>query len=108
MPYVIQDKEICAVMKALNEWRPLLIGLQRAQFTILTDHRALEYFTTKRLLDQRQARWQETLGDYQFIITYRPGTENLVADVLSPKSEEFKSQKEKQEASCERTLLNAF
>ena len=53
MRYEIHDKEMLAVMRGLAEWRPLLIGLQNTPFLAITDHRALEYFTTKRLLNPR-------------------------------------------------------
>jgi len=56
MRYEIHDKEMLAVMRGLTEWRPLLIGLQNTPFLAVTDHRALEYFATKRLLNPRQAR----------------------------------------------------
>ena len=50
MNYPIHDKEMLAVMLALREWSSLLQGLDQP-FKILTDHRALEYFTTKRQLN---------------------------------------------------------
>src|SRR5579871_3583881 len=81
--YEIHDKEMLAVMRGLAEWRPLLIGLQNTPFLAITDHRALEYFTTKRLLNSRQARWADQLAEYQVKITYRPGSINTIADILS-------------------------
>lgn len=107
MRYEIHDKEMLAIIRSLNEWRSLLIGLQTTPFLIVTDHRALEYFMTKRLLNQRQARWQEVLGDYHFQITYRPGTENVVADALSRKADELKTQKAKDIASRTQTMLDS-
>ena len=53
MRYEIHDKEMLAVMEGLDEWRHLLIGLQKTPFIVVTDYRALEYFTTKRLLNAR-------------------------------------------------------
>jgi len=52
--YPIQDKEMLAVVRALMVWRPELVGL-RELFLVVTDHKALEYFGTKRLLNARQA-----------------------------------------------------
>jgi len=86
MRYTI--KEMLAVMRGLREWRGLLIGLQKTPFVAdVTDHRALEYFTTKKLLNQRQARWADELADYNLRITYRPGSSNTIADILSRKHE---------------------
>ena len=68
--YEIYDKEMLAVMRGLTEWRPLLIGLQNTPFLTVTNYQALEYFTTKQLLNPRQARWADQLTDYHMKITY--------------------------------------
>jgi predicted aspartyl protease/transposase InsO family protein len=82
--YEIHDKEMLAIIRALEEWRAELEGLQRSErFNIITDHRALEYFMTKKKLNARQARWAEFLSRFYFIIRYRPGKMNTLADVLS-------------------------
>ena len=49
--YEIHDKELLAIIKALEEWQAELEGLQRNnRFSIYTDYKALEYFmTTKKL-----------------------------------------------------------
>jgi Reverse transcriptase (RNA-dependent DNA polymerase)./Integrase core domain. len=101
--YGIHDKELLAVVRALETWRAELIGLQRKEaFEVITDHKALEYFSTKRLLNMRQAGWNDTLAGYCFTITYRPGTENAAADALTRRAEETVSQKMKREQ--ERTI----
>lgn len=98
--YPIHDKELKAVVRALELWRAELVGLDH--FEIVTDHRALVYFMEKRLLNQRQANWAGTLSGYSFTMTYRPGTENTVADALSRKAQELRTLKSRQEA--ERTM----
>jgi hypothetical protein len=52
--YEIHNKELLAIIKALEEWQAELEGLQRSnRFSIYTDHKALEYFmTTKKLNGQ--------------------------------------------------------
>lgn len=105
MNYEIHDKEMLAVIRGLAEWRPLLIGLQSTPFRVLTDHRALEYFATKRLLNPRQARWADSLADYHLQIMYRPGSQNTIADILSRKKEILKTQKEKYVAERTTTLI---
>ena len=92
MRYEIHDEEILAVVKAIKEWRDMLIGLQNVPFLAVTDHRALEYFTAKRLLNARQTRWADILADYVFKITCRPGTANITADTLTQKQEDVKSE----------------
>jgi transposase InsO family protein len=97
--YHIHDKELLAVVRALQFWRAELIGLQNEDpFLIVSDHEALKYFSTKRLLNIRQAGWAELLSQYNFHITYRPGSENAAADALSRKLEDATTQKAKREA----------
>jgi reverse transcriptase-like protein/integrase-like protein len=84
--YEIHDKEMLAIVRALEEWRAELEGLQRKErFDILTDHKALEYFMTTKKLNARQARWAEFLSRFYFLIRYRPGKQNTLADVLTRK-----------------------
>ena len=92
MNYGIHDKELLAVVRALKEWRSYLIGLQREEpFTVITDHRALEYFSTKRELTPRQVHWANDIADYNLKLNYRPGSANVVADALSRKQEDLKT-----------------
>jgi hypothetical protein len=69
--YDIHDKEMLAVMRALYEWRHFLQGSQR-KFEIWTDHKNLEYFTTTKKLNQRQARWSLELSKYDFTLVHKP------------------------------------
>ena len=56
--YPIHDKELMAVVRGLQCWRAELVGLP-VPFTVVTDHRALKYFSQKRLLNLRQAKIAE-------------------------------------------------
>jgi Reverse transcriptase (RNA-dependent DNA polymerase)/RNase H-like domain found in reverse transcriptase/Integrase zinc binding domain/Chromo (CHRromatin Organisation MOdifier) domain/Aspartyl protease len=78
--YSVHDKEMCAIMHALERWRPFLLG---RHFKVYTDHRSLVHFKTQSNLNQRQLRWQERTADYDMEILYKPGKENVVADALS-------------------------
>ena len=80
--YEIYDKELLAIIKALEEWRPELAGVQDS-FEIITDHKNLQTFLTAKQLNQRQVRWSEFLSQYNFIITYRPGLNAIIPDTLS-------------------------
>jgi len=80
--YDAHDKELLAIVAALKFWRPYLAGTT-TPFTVLSDHKNLSWFTTKRELRPRHVRWAETLADYRFVLSYRPGTENAAADALS-------------------------
>ncbi|KAK9649268.1 hypothetical protein HCH54_010284 [Aspergillus fumigatus] len=82
--YDIHDREMLAIIRALEEWRAELEGLQRAEpFDVFSDHQALQYFMTSKRLNARQARWAEFISRFRFIIQYRPGRWNTLADALS-------------------------
>ena len=85
--YGIHDKEMLAIVKSLDEWRPELQGTAK-RIQIYTDHKALEYFMTTKQLTARQARWAEALADYHFTIMYRSGKENGKADALTRRDDE--------------------
>lgn len=82
--YKIHDKEMLTIIHALQEWRAELEGLQLwQQFDILMDHKALEYFMTIKKLNAHQAQWAEFLSQFYFLICYRSGKQNMLADALS-------------------------
>jgi hypothetical protein len=89
--YDIHDKEMLAVIRALEEWRAELEGLQ-TPFQVYSDHRALEYFMTTKKLSPRQARWAELLSRYYFKLMYRSGKLNERADALSRRQDEVDAQ----------------
>jgi hypothetical protein len=69
--YKIHDKELLAIVKALEEWQAELEGLQRSnRFSIYTDHKVLEYFMTTKKLNGQQAHWAEFLSCFYFLIRY--------------------------------------
>ena len=78
--YPIHEKELLAIVHALQVWQVYLEG---KPFTVITDHASLEYLQTQHKLSRRQARWLELLQSYDFTIRYRPGRSNVVADALS-------------------------
>ncbi|RYO77870.1 hypothetical protein DL764_010172 [Monosporascus ibericus] len=80
--YEIYDKELLAIIKAFEEWRPELQGTEEP-VEVITDHKNLQHFATTKLLNQRQVRWSEFLSDFRFQIIYRPGTKATVPDALS-------------------------
>lgn len=84
--YDIYDKELLAVVKALEEWRPELEGAVQP-FEIITDHKNLKTFGTTKKLTPRHMRWSEFLSRFNFTIKYRPGSTNVRPDALSRKPE---------------------
>jgi hypothetical protein len=80
--YQIYDKELLAIIQALQTWRHYLEGAEH-QITILTDHKNLEYFESSRTLTRRQARWSIFLARFDFQIQHRPGRLGGKPDQLS-------------------------
>ncbi len=80
--YDVGNRELLAVVLALQEWRHWLEGAAQP-FIIWTDHKNLSYLRTARRLNSRQARWALFLGRFRFTLTYRPGSRNVKPDALS-------------------------
>jgi len=84
--YEIHDKELLAIVDAFKHWRRYCEGATH-QIQVFSDHQNLEYFTTTKVLNRRQARWAQELAGIDFRIYYRPGTQNGKPDALSRRSE---------------------
>ena len=80
--YQIYDKEMLAVMLALDEWRQYLLGA-KLPFEIWTDHKNLEYFQQPQKLNWRQARWTSKMQEYKFTMHHKLGSQMTKADLLS-------------------------
>ena len=78
--YPVHEQELLAIVESLKRFQHLLQG---TKFRIFTDHKGLEWIRTQRKLSPRQARWLETLGDFDFDIIHVPGKTNVLADALS-------------------------
>ncbi|KAL0188440.1 hypothetical protein M9458_015539, partial [Cirrhinus mrigala] len=68
--------------QVLEEWHHWLEGAAH-QFTIITDHKNLQYLREANRLNLRQARWALFFTRFNFKITYRPSSKNVTADALS-------------------------
>ena len=80
--YEIHDKEMLAIIRAMEEWRHFLEGAEH-QFEVLTDHKNLEYFRSAKKLNRRQARWSLYLARFDFVLHHRPGKSMGKPDALS-------------------------
>jgi hypothetical protein len=80
--YEIYDKELLAIIRCFEAWRPEVEGTAMP-VQVLSDHKSLEYFMSTKKLTRRQARWAEFLSRYNFQIIYRPGKQNGKADALT-------------------------
>jgi hypothetical protein len=80
-----------AIVKSFANWRAELTSTPY-QICVYTDYKVLEYFMSTKLLNACQAHWAELFADYHFLIVYRPGKQNPLADVLTRKVDELDSQ----------------
>ncbi len=80
--YPIYDKELLAIVAALEQWRHLLKGTD-TPFTIFSDHRNLLYQKKPEKMTQRLVRWALFLSEFNFKIVYRSGSNNGKPDALS-------------------------
>ena len=78
--YSTTEKELLAVVFALDKFRSYLIG---TKVIVFTDHAALKYLFTKKEAKPRLIRWMLLLQEFDIEIRDKKGCENVVADHLS-------------------------
>ncbi|PIK36134.1 hypothetical protein BSL78_27037 [Apostichopus japonicus] len=78
--YSATELECLAVIWALEKWRPYLEG---SSTVVYTDHQALVWMLRAKALKGRLMRWALRLQEFDYIIHYRPGSQNVVPDALS-------------------------
>lgn len=67
---------------ALQEWRHWHEGAKH-QVLIWADHKNLAYIHQAKRLNPCQAKWSMFFAQFDFVLSYRPGTKNLKLDALS-------------------------
>ncbi|KAF8756117.1 hypothetical protein RHS01_04910 [Rhizoctonia solani] len=80
--YNTHNKELLAIIKALEEWRIFLEATDKP-IQVFTDHWNLEYWMQARTFNCRHARWRVFLSNYNFEIHYCPGKQLGKLDALS-------------------------
>ena len=78
--YPTYDKEMYALVRALKTWQHYLWA---KEFVIHYDHESLKFLKGQHKLNKRHARWIEFLETFPYVIRYKKGKENVVADALS-------------------------
>ncbi|CAA7045407.1 unnamed protein product [Microthlaspi erraticum] len=78
--YPTYDKELNALVRALQTWQHYLWP---KEFVIHTDHESLKHLKGQQKLNKRHARWVEFIETFPYVIKYKKGKDNVVADALS-------------------------
>ena len=74
------DKELYALVRALKTWEHYLVS---KEFVIHSDHESLKYLKGQHKLNKRDAKWMEFVEQFPYVIKYKKGSTNIVADALS-------------------------
>ncbi|CAL0313886.1 unnamed protein product [Lupinus luteus] len=78
--YSTYDKELYALVRALQTWQHYLLS---KEFVIHSDHESLKYLKGQGKLNKRHARWVEFLEQFPYVVKHKKGKANVVADALS-------------------------
>ncbi|KAH9649283.1 hypothetical protein KPL70_025926 [Citrus sinensis] len=78
--YPIYNKELYALIRALETCQHYLWP---KEFVIHTDHECLKHLKGEHKLNKRHARWVEFIETFPYVIRYKQGKENIVADALA-------------------------
>lgn len=85
------EKEMLALVLAVERWRHYLLG---RQFKVYTVQQSLKYLWDQKIITIARQRWLYKLMMFDFVIIYKRGKENVVADALSRREECGDNQRE--------------
>ena len=80
LKYSTVEKECLALIDAIKRFRSYVLG---RHFTLITDHRPLEWLRKVKDNNKRLIRWSLELAEHDFTIKYRPGRIHSNADGMS-------------------------
>nr|XP_029148743.1 uncharacterized protein LOC114925331 [Arachis hypogaea] len=78
--YSTYDKELYALVRALEVWQHYLLP---KEFVIHADHESLKHLKGQGKLDKRHAKWVKFIETFLYVIAFKQGKENVVVDALS-------------------------
>ena len=78
--YPTYEQEALAILEGLMKWEDKLMG---RKFTVVTDHKSLEFFKKSSNPSPRRVRWLDYMSRFDYMVRHVPGKDNKVADCLS-------------------------
>jgi hypothetical protein len=78
--YSVYDKELYALVRSLETWQHYLLP---KEFVIHSDHESLKHLKGQLKLNRRHAKWSEFIESFPYVVKYKKGKDNIVADALS-------------------------
>ena len=82
--YAVIEKECLAICLAFDKWDSLLYG--KSDITVQTDHQPLESIfkkTSQQSTTSPASHAHETPQRWSFVVNYKKGTQQVIADTLS-------------------------
>jgi hypothetical protein len=76
------EKQLFALVTVIQKWMPYLL---RQSFVVKTDQQSLKFLLKQKVGTLFQRKWISKLLGYDFVVEYKKGVENRVADALSRK-----------------------
>ena len=80
--YDIHDKKLLAIFKAFKIWWHYLEG-SAYPINVFINYKNLEYFSTTKILTQKQVRWPKYLSQFNLVIRFHSGCLSTKPDALT-------------------------
>ena len=80
--YEIYDRELLAIIRALEEWRHYIQGSPHTTI-VLSNHKNLTYYREAQKLTRQQACWSLYLSKFDVKLIHTPGNKMVQSDTLS-------------------------
>lgn len=81
----IHEKKFYAIVMAIQKWKAYLLG---RCFIITIYYQILKYLLDQKIGTHMQQKWLSKILGYDFVVQYKKGPKNRVADAFSRQEED--------------------